>query len=74
MRRLLVSLLGLVLGYATGAAAGFALVSLASPNVHDKSLETVMTGFFVTGPMGAILGLALALVVSRSRPTPPQAG
>jgi hypothetical protein len=67
MRRLLLSLLGLVAGYAAGAAAGFVLVSIASPNVHDKSVETVMTGFFVTGPMGAILGLAVALLVSRRK-------
>ena len=67
MRRLLLSLLGLGLGYAAGAAAGFALVALASGNTHDKSLETVRTGFFVTGPMGAIHGLAAALVMSRSK-------
>lgn len=67
MRRLGLSLLGLLLGYAGGVAAGVALVSLASPNTHDKSLETVMTGFFVTGPMGAILGLAIALLLSRKK-------
>lgn len=67
MRRFLIGLLGLCLGYAAGAAAGFALVALASGNTHDKSVETVMTGFFVTGPMGAILGLAAALLMSRRK-------
>ena len=67
MRRLFLSVLGVLLGYAAGAAAGFALVGLASSNMHDKSVETVMTGFFVTGPMGAIAGLALALLMSRQR-------
>jgi len=70
MRRLGLSLLGLVLGYGAGIAAGFALVTLASPNTHDKSVEAAMTAFFVTGPMGAILGLAVALLMSRGRVPP----
>lgn len=65
MRRLGLSLLGLLLGYGGGVAAGFALITFASPNTHDKSLEAAMTAFFVTGPMGAILGLAIALLLSR---------
>lgn len=67
MRRFGLSLLGLLLGYGGGVAAGFALVTLASPNTHDKSIEAAMTAFFVTGPMGAILGLAIALLLSRKR-------
>jgi hypothetical protein len=67
MRRFGLSLLGLLLGYGGGVAAGFALVTLAYPNTHDKSIEAAMTAFFVTGPMGAILGLAIALLLSRKR-------
>lgn len=67
MRRFGLSLLGLLLGFGGGVAAGFALVTLASPNTHDKSIEAAMTAFFVTGPMGAILGLAIALLLSRKR-------
>lgn len=67
MRRLGLGFLGFILGYGAGVLAGFALVNLASPNVHDKSLEAAMTAFFVTGPMGAILGLAVALLLSRKR-------
>jgi hypothetical protein len=67
MRRVGLSLLGLLVGYGGGVAAGFALVTLASPNTHDRSVEAAMTAFFVTGPMGAILGLAIALLMSRKK-------
>lgn len=68
MRRILLSLLGLVLGYGGGVLAGLALVSLASPNTHDKSVEMAMTAAFVTGPLGAIVGLIAALVLTRRKP------
>lgn len=54
-------ILGLIGGYAAGAAIGLALVSLASSNTHDKSLEAVMTAAFFTGPLGAVAGVLLAL-------------
>lgn len=65
MRRFLLTILGLVLGYAAGAAAGLLLVSSLSGNTHDRSLESVMTAAFVTGPIGAVLGCAVALLVVR---------
>ncbi len=54
------ALLGLVLGYPTGAAIGGALVSALSGNPHDRGLEMVMTAAFVTGPAGALAGCILA--------------
>ncbi len=65
MRRLMIALLGLLAGYAVGVAVGLALVSMVSSNSHDRSLEMVMTAAFVTGPLGAIIGLVVALVRSR---------
>ena len=67
MRRLGLGLLGFVLGYGGGIAAGFALVTLASSNTHDRSVEAAMTAFFVTGPIGALLGLGLAVALLKTR-------
>jgi NhaP-type Na+/H+ or K+/H+ antiporter len=61
----LVALVGLVGGYALGVAAGLLLVSMGSSNTHDRSLEMAMTAAFVTGPLGAILGIVMSLVRSR---------
>ncbi|PWB91169.1 hypothetical protein [Methylocystis sp. SB2] len=65
MRRVFFALLGLLAGYAAGAALGGVLVSLFSGNVHDKDLEIVMTSAFVTGPVGALMGLLAGLFVQR---------
>jgi hypothetical protein len=59
--------LGLVLGYALGAVVGFGAVHAVSSNVHDKDLEAVMTAAFASGPLGAALGVAMALWFSRTR-------
>jgi F0F1-type ATP synthase membrane subunit c/vacuolar-type H+-ATPase subunit K len=64
MRTLLIALGVGLGGYVVGVATGIALVSLLSPNQHDRSLEAVMTGFFVTGPLVAILA-ALGTVIIR---------
>ena len=52
-------------GYMSGAAAAAGLIALLSTNSHDKSLEMVMPSIFVAGPMGAILGLMLAILTAR---------
>lgn len=62
MKRLVRGLLGLVLGYAAGAAAGVGAVELLSSNTHDRYQEAVMTAAFVTGPIGAVLGLIVGLL------------
>ena len=55
-------LLGLVLGYVVGAAAGAFLVEMMSTNSHDKAQEVAMTAFFFTGPIGAVVGLLGGIV------------
>lgn len=57
MPKFLKVLLMLVAGYAVGVAAGLLLVSLFSGNTHDRGMELVMTAAFVTGPIGAVIGL-----------------
>lgn len=64
MHKTLRAIAGLVLGYAIGVAAGVALITLFSANTHDKSLEMAMTSAFVSGPIGAVAGLVIALVRS----------
>lgn len=65
MRTFLIATAGLIVGYLVGAFGGGYLVSLLSANVHDKSLEAAMTGAFVTGPIGAVIGLVVAIIWSR---------
>jgi hypothetical protein len=67
MRRLLRGLLWGVIGYVAGALGGAALVSLLSTNPHDRSLEAVMTGAFVTGPIIALIGLLLGTLRAPGR-------
>ena len=59
--------IGLFAGYALGAALGYGAIQVYSGNVHDKDLEAVMTAFFATGPLGAALGVAAALIMGRKR-------
>jgi hypothetical protein len=56
------SFLGGIASYIIGLFGGMALVSLISSNTHDKSMEIVMTGFFVTGPILAVVGFAGTLI------------
>lgn len=67
MSKILIGVFGCIAGYLVGAGAGAALVAMLSANVHDKSLETVMTAIFVTGPAGAVIGAIAALVWSTRR-------
>ena len=65
MSRIVRIILGLVLGFAAGTAIGATLISLFSGNTHDKSVEMAMTSIFVTGPIGAIIGLLAGLLWAR---------
>ncbi len=57
MRKFLFCLFGLIAGYLIGAGLGAAAIQLLSSNSHDKSMEMAMTSAFVTGPIGAAIGL-----------------
>lgn len=65
MSKLLRALFGLVLGYVAGAGLGYMAITLLSTNTHDKALEAAMTAAFVAGPVGAVVGVILALLRRR---------
>jgi len=65
-KRLAMGVFSGLLGYAIGALGGGLLVSLLSSNAHDGSIEAVMTGAFVLGPLGAVAGSLVAFLRSRS--------
>lgn len=56
-----------VAGYVLGGALGYMAVQAFSSNRHDRDLEAAMTGAFVAGPAGAIVGLVIGLIVFRRR-------
>jgi len=57
------SILGGIAGYVVGLFGGTVLISIVSSNTHDKSMEVVMTGFFVTGPLMAVIGFVSTLIM-----------
>lgn len=67
MRRLAFGLVGTICGYILGAVAGYAAISRASSNMHDRQVEAATTAAFVTGPLGAILGGIAGWLVARRR-------
>ena len=67
MRRFLVALLGVPIGYLVFAFAGYWAIELFSKNAFDRSLEASMIAVFVIGPGGAIVGFIAGLVVGGPR-------
>jgi hypothetical protein len=67
MRRFLVALLGVLVGYLVFAFVGYWAIELFSNNAFDRSLEASMTAVFVFGPAGAIIGFIAGLVLGGTR-------
>jgi hypothetical protein len=65
MRALIHTTLGTIAGFLVGVCLAYGGVELLSGNVHDRSMEAVMTAFFAAGPAGAIIGAAVGLGLSR---------
>jgi hypothetical protein len=63
MRRAIAALIGVPAGYLTFAFGGYWAIELLSSNAFDRSLEAAMTAAFLTGPVGAIIGLATGLIL-----------
>ena len=61
-RRTATALLWAVAGYLVGAFAGGYAIALLSSNTHDRSVEAAMSGAFVTGPIGAVMGALVGAV------------
>ena len=72
MRRIAMGFLWAIGGYLLGAFGGGYAMSMLSSNQHDGSVEAAMTGAFVLGPLGAIVGFALGVIRSAGgRAAPP---
>ncbi len=62
MRRFGFGLLYALIGYVVAAVLGYFLIASLSSNMHDRSVEAAMTGAFVVGPLGFIIGFVVGLV------------
>ena len=71
MRRFLIGMLGVPVGYLVFAFAGYWAIQLLSSNTFDRSLEASMTAAFVIGPGGAIIGFVVGLIVGGARRATP---
>jgi hypothetical protein len=67
MRRFMIALLGVPVGYLLFAFAGYCAIQLLSDNAFDRSLEASMTAIFVIGPGGAVIGFIAGLVLGGAR-------
>ncbi|MCC7039230.1 MAG: hypothetical protein IT516_02845 [Burkholderiales bacterium] len=68
MRRLGFGVLGGSIGFVVAAIAGYVLVGALSSNTHDVAIEASMTAAFVAGPIGALLGLVVGIVLGGRKP------
>jgi len=72
VKRVGTALLYAIVAYVVAALAGYLLVQQLSSNVHDRGVEAAMTGAFVVGPLGAVVGFVVGLLRgARSEPPPP---
>ena len=67
MRRTLMAILGLLIGYPAFAVAGYWLIQLFSGNTFDRSMEASMTAVFAIGPLGAVVGLVAGMIAGRPK-------
>ena len=63
MRRFGIGLLCAVGGYLIAAFVSYFLIGWFSSNMHDRSVEAAMTSAFVLGPLGAVVGFVVGLVL-----------
>jgi hypothetical protein len=63
MRRTFAALLGVPIGYAVFALAGYWGIGLFSSNGFDRSVEASMTAFLFAGPIGAVVGAIAAFLL-----------
>jgi hypothetical protein len=67
MHRFLAALIGLAVGYAVGAFAGYWAIELFSDNRFDRSVEAATTAVFVFGPGGAVTGCVAGVLLGGPR-------
>jgi hypothetical protein len=62
-RQTLAALLGLLIGYPLFASAGYWLFPLFSGHGSDRSMEAELAAVFAIGPLGAVVGLVVGMIV-----------
>jgi hypothetical protein len=62
VKRLGIALVAGFVGYLLGAFAGGFLINMLSSNQHDRSVESAMTGAFVTGPIGGLAAFVFGFI------------
>jgi hypothetical protein len=67
MRRTVMAILGLLIGYPIFAIAGYWIIQLFSGNTFDRSMEVSMTAVFAIGPVGAVIGLVAGIILASRR-------
>jgi hypothetical protein len=67
MRRAMMAILGLLIGYPVFAFAGYWAIQFFSGNTFDRSMEASMTAVFAIGPLGAVVGLFTGLILASRR-------
>ncbi|HEV2098294.1 MAG TPA: hypothetical protein VGR45_05140 [Stellaceae bacterium] len=67
MRRFLIALAGVPVGYLVFAFAGYWAIESFSTNMSDRDLEAAMTSMFAIGPVGAIIGFITGLILGGPR-------
>jgi hypothetical protein len=66
MRRLLLALLGMLIGYPVFAFGGYLAIGLFSSNHFDPGVEASMTAAFIFGPAGAIIGAIAGAIFGKA--------
>jgi hypothetical protein len=61
MSKSFAAMFGVLIGYIDGAGLGAVSIDLFSGYGADKDVQIAMIAAFVTGPLGALLGLLAAL-------------
>lgn len=67
MKRFAIGLLCAIAGFVIAAFVGYVLIDTFSSNLHDRSVEAVMTSVFVLGPLGAVIGFVTGLMLGSDR-------
>jgi hypothetical protein len=67
IRRAAIAIAWGVGGFLVGAMGGGLLVAAFSSNHFDRQMEEVMTGAFVTGPIGSLIAFVSGFVWSGRR-------
>ena len=69
MRRTVMALLGLLIGYPFFAVAGYWIMQPFSGNSFDRSIGASMIAVFAVGPLGAVVGLVIGMVLGGKKRT-----